>query len=345
MGTSKERDYLFDNIKGLIIFIVVWVHVVGTTVRYDMQPVNWIYTAIVFFCMSVMMFASGYFSKNLAKHTVENSIRTILIPYVLLQLTVSLAKFVVNREIDIKIFNVPFAMWYIVVLFFYRLMLPVLVRVRGVLFLSFAAAFLSGFFLDIAEYGTLGRAVSNLPFFLMGYYCTPEMVNKLRKYARLPEKLILLAIFAILTLGTSGLVLENHLDANVYQNKTTYAEAGMSGLLGTEYRILFYLIGVLAIVCFLIWFPRVKTFLCKPGRNSMFVYLFHIYIYYIIRRIPFLREGSWLNFGLATLIAVAATWFLSLDIFSRMFQFVVKKVGEWIFDSGRKSRAVRENAQ
>lgn len=328
---TEKRDYLFDNIKGLIIFLVVWEHFCGETIRSGSVAGNFLCTAILLFHMSVMMFVSGYFTKNLEKHNMEYNIRRILIPYFVMCLLYGLAGIVVSGEFKIEIFNPTFAMWYIVVLFFYRLMLPYMVQVKGILVISFVIALASGMFPSVATYHTLGRFLTNLPFFLMGYYCSEDFVNKLRGWARVPEKLIYAAAFLVLTCGTTGLILENKWDANVYRNNTTYAAAKMTNLLGMETRILFYLVGIFAILCFLTCCSRQKTFLCKAGRNSMVVYFFHIFVYEIVRRAEIVKGPTLKNFGLVTLVSVVTVWVLSWDIWSKLFHKLINGIGNLIF--------------
>lgn len=331
---TEKREYLFDNIKGAVIFLVVWEHFMGETIRYGSMAGNVLCTAILLFHMSAMMFVSGYFSKNLVKNSPEGTIRRILVPYFISCLVTAVIGKFVNGEFVLEIFKPTFAMWYIVVLFFYRLALPYLAKVRGMLFLAFLAGLLSGMFPEIASYPTMGRFFSNLPFFLMGYYCSGDFVNKLRGWMRKPEQIILLAAFLILTLGTTGLYIEYGWDTNVYRNNTTYAAAGMSNVQGLECRILFYLIGIFAILCFLTCVSGRKTFLCKTGKNSLVVYFFHIYFYDMVCRSEFLIGGKLWQFAVVTAFSVFTVWLLSMDIWSRMFHGIIQWLGDLMF--GRK---------
>jgi fucose 4-O-acetylase-like acetyltransferase len=328
---TEKRDYLFDNIKGAVIFLVVWEHFLGETIRSGSVAGDVLCTSILMFHMSVMMFVSGYFSKNLEKNTPENSIRRILIPYLLISLLTAVIGKIATGEFVLEIFKPTFAMWYIVVLFFYRLCLSYLVKVRGVLFWSFLLAMVSGMFPEIASYPTMGRFLTNLPFFLMGYYCSEAFVNKLRGWMRRPEQCILLAAFLILTLGTTGLYVENAWSSNIYRNNTTYAAAKMSDLQGMGCRVLFYLIGIFAILCFLTCFSRRKSFLCKAGKNSLVVYFFHIYFYEIVCRLEFLKGGALWQFLLVTVFAVFTVWVLSMDLWSRIFHQIIQWTGDLIF--------------
>lgn len=328
---TENRDYLFDNIKGFLIFLVVWEHILGDTIRSSSVPGDLLCTFILLFHMSVMMFVSGYFSKNLEKYNMEYNIRRILFPYLIICFLVGGYDWLTGEEFQVEIFKPTFAMWYIVVLFFYRLALPYLVKIRCVLLFSFVLAFASGLFATMPKYPTLGRWISNLPFFLMGYYCREDFLNKLRSWMRKPEQAVLLAAFFVLTLGTAGMAVENGWDSNLYRNNTSYEAAGMTNLLGIECRMLFYLIGVFAILCALVCFSRKKSILCKIGRNSMVVYFFHIFVYKEVIRRRLFKGAGWKNFLLVTGISLVTVWVLSWDIWSRLFDKLNRLVGCMVF--------------
>ena len=330
-AVAEKREYLFDNIKGFIIFLVVWEHFAGVTIRSGSLAGDLLCTAVLLFHMSVMMFVSGYFSKNLGRRNMEYNIRKVLIPYMLITVLVALGEWVVSGRLRLKIFSPGFALWYMLVLFLFRMLLPYLTRVRHVILLSFLVALLSGMFPDVERFSTLGRAFTNLPFFLLGYYCSGEHVEKLRNWMKRPERIIYTTAFVILTFGSAGMAIQNDWDANVYRNNTTYAAAGMSNLLGMECRLLFYLIGCFAILCFLACFSRKRTFLSRAGKNSMVVYFFHIFVYRLIDHIPYISGGSLLNFILVTLLSVATVWLLSMDIWSKIFHIVVNFLGDFCF--------------
>ena len=86
MSTIKERDYLWDNIKALLIFFVVAGHVL------EMNPVRCEFAMgvdafIYSFHMPAFVFASGFFSK---RYCVDGKVRaekafTIFAYYIIFQ--------------------------------------------------------------------------------------------------------------------------------------------------------------------------------------------------------------------------------------------------------------------
>lgn len=61
---EKERDYLFDNIKGLLIFLVVFGHLISYSSFKKIHSIDFIYLSIYIFHMPIFVFISGYFSKK-----------------------------------------------------------------------------------------------------------------------------------------------------------------------------------------------------------------------------------------------------------------------------------------
>jgi len=64
---EKERDYLFDNIKGLLILLVVFGHMIESFAFKKSTSINVMYYAIYTFHMPIFIFISGYFSKKIIK--------------------------------------------------------------------------------------------------------------------------------------------------------------------------------------------------------------------------------------------------------------------------------------
>ena len=80
---GKTRDYYFDNLKFILIFLVVLGHYCGSYLE------SWlmlgIYNFIYSFHMPLFIFISGYFSRNIAYQRIKD-INNLLIPYFYIQL-------------------------------------------------------------------------------------------------------------------------------------------------------------------------------------------------------------------------------------------------------------------
>ena len=147
--SKQSRDLAFDNIRGLLIFLVVFGHALEYF-RLSFPFAQFLYVFIYFFHMPVFIFISGYFSKNVQRGR-EQAVRQFLLPYLLLNLILSLIMLAIGKIDQILILNPGWTLWYLYCMFGWRLLLPDLIRVRHVFILSLIVGVLSGF---LTEFGT-----------------------------------------------------------------------------------------------------------------------------------------------------------------------------------------------
>ena len=75
------RDYYLDNVKVILIFLVIFGHLVDKFA--DKNTIyNILYIVIYSFHMPLFIFVSGYFSKNVDKSR-ENAFVGCLVPYLI----------------------------------------------------------------------------------------------------------------------------------------------------------------------------------------------------------------------------------------------------------------------
>ncbi len=98
-----------------------------------------------------------------------------------------------------------FAMWYLWVLFVFRVVLPYLIRVKYILLLSFILSWLVGFVPFVGTNYSLSRLCCFLPYFLLGYMVANDNFYSLR-YKMLIKNTPPCGLFSFV-LGICGLVL------------------------------------------------------------------------------------------------------------------------------------------
>lgn len=186
MGATKQRNYLFDNIKFILIFLVTSVHLAGV-VRSVTGPNQWIDLFLAVCCsfhMPLFIFISGYFSKNLSKSRTKAG--DILIMYLLIQTVFAVYKILVlNKGVPTFLgFLTPeFSMWYLFALFFYRFFLPELVKIKHIIPILFVVSIAA---MDIFSGAgkDFARTFANAFYFMLGYYATEEHILKIRSKSK-----------------------------------------------------------------------------------------------------------------------------------------------------------------
>ena len=125
MRAKKERpavpySYLIDNFKVLLIFLVVFNHIIAfNLVKVDMV-VRYVWYAITIFHMPAFIFVSGYLSKK-PQNALKN-FKNLLIPYILGYSLTWYSQIWLGRSVDYEILRpTGTVMWYILALFIYRL--------------------------------------------------------------------------------------------------------------------------------------------------------------------------------------------------------------------------------
>ena len=147
---NKERDYFFDNLKAVLIFLVVLGHFL-LPIRGD-NPLVVVKRLIYVFHMPLFVFISGYFAKKIYKNGQYNfkKILYLLKAYVVfvvaIQIVYAIAGFEKFTEIDF--FSQSGAPWYLFAMIVWYLTIPLVRKCKAVpvLLLTVVLALTAGYF-------------------------------------------------------------------------------------------------------------------------------------------------------------------------------------------------------
>ena len=264
---TKKRSAYWDNIKGFLIFLVVFAHFLYSF--QDNTLIKYIVLAIYTFHMPAFVFATGYFSKSDHSRS-PAAIAKLVAAYFVFNGIFILRNFALGKSMD---FLSPyFNMWYLLAVIAWRLTVPYLRKRPRTLLLTFLVAILVGFCADIGNVFAIRRIIAFYPFFLAGYMFTPDQLATLGNIAKKKKA-------AILTGG--GLLLAGLLFAaykifrfSVYDLIMCKYDTPTEALC----RMAIFIIACLAIFLLLCAAPSGNIpFLTKIGRNSLSIYLLHRY--------------------------------------------------------------------
>ena len=304
---KKERNYLFDNIKAILIFSVVLAHYYRMSGSFAPDTFGGtVYVVSFSYIMQGFLFVSGYFSKNPDKCR-ASAFRTFLFPYLILMPAMYCIRYLLFGRAHLDLTLPTMALWYLLTLFFYRFMIKDLVKMKHILPVSVVVSLGAGFvpFLDSSL--SLGRTFSFLPFFLLGYCFKEEWIAKLRN---IPKTLGMI-ILAIL-LGVSAFIaFSDLLPLSVLYMKTSYEATGLSWYQGMGVRIAILLISAAWIFVFINLAPKGRTLLASVGKNTMTVYVLHIIVRYIIKYYGDFFGQDLLSYLVLTALAAVSLWLFS----------------------------------
>lgn len=119
---NRQRDYLFDNYKVLLIILVIIGHFTEPSYRNNdfLYTLKWL---IVSFHMPAFIFISGYFSKR--ELTFAKLFQKLVIPYLIYEFIYYFFYiYVLHKETSLYLLYPKFSLWYILALFAWRAVTP-----------------------------------------------------------------------------------------------------------------------------------------------------------------------------------------------------------------------------
>jgi len=286
----KERDYMFDTFRGLLILSIPISHFTKMAGNlygdlymdgsFPQQTLfGFIYITINVFVMQAFMFLSGYFSKNVDRAQ-QSAFTTFMWPYLVFTVLYYFVRLWLFGDANLKLLTPPFALWFLFVLFFYRFFLKYMVKFQYLLPLSFMLCLIVGQFEEFGNFMSLGRALSYFPFFLLGYYCSKE---RLKWFQKLKEKPIILILLATVLVAASLIIINCTTNTGWFLLKQSYHNYPITWWQDILLRMIVCCLASGWIILMINIIPSKKNFISFIGMNTMPIYVFHLTIRYIIQ--------------------------------------------------------------
>ena len=261
------RDLKFDNLRGLAIILVVFGHFISSCFMFFTFDV--VYTAIYLFHMPLFIFISGYFSK-VAPDSNFKALKNIFIPFLLFDTLWIISAFLIDGNLARTMYIIPgFGLWYLLSLFFWRTFLPAASRIKYVFWFSIALALFIGTIDFKTNFLAISRTLCFFPVFLFGYY-----------FKDLKEKFTFnkyLAAGAFVALLISATLFFAPKTKELLLFRVSYVGMNIGNLEGIILRLIVISVGILCCIFLFNVMTSKKTFLTKMGRNSLAIYVLHLY--------------------------------------------------------------------
>lgn len=333
----RERNYLWDNMKALLIFLVVVGHAMEVSTFHNSLArgtVYWIYS----FHMPAFIFVSGFLSKH---YCTDGKVRaekagTLIAYYAIFEALFLAVRmlFIMNGFKGSMATMSPLqpsrGLWYILILIFCYLLIPVIEKIPPyiVVPISIFLAVIVGRDKWAGSYLSVLRFFVFAPYFFIGYYTTEGIVEKLRSikaYIRYP-----LGIMFALASSAIWYLQRDVYTKKLFFGKFNFKKMGFSESQGMILRFETYIIGVLMIIALILIMPRCKTVFSYIGKNSLQIFLFHMLLVIVFFDTEILNPviNSNLDYAIALLCALGVTLILSIKIFSYPFKWIQKGVNK-----------------
>jgi fucose 4-O-acetylase-like acetyltransferase len=314
---NKDREPFIDNLKFILICTVVIGHFVEP---YIFQAVFFkaVFVCIYSFHMPMFVFISGYLSKSDSSTSAHKITTNLLIPYIIFSLIWRLRDNIHTGGVDFDILSPTFHLWYLLSLFSWKLLLPVIKTVKHYVIISFIISLIIGFSPLIGNPMSLSRTLGLLPFFLLGSICPLSNLNAIhqRKY---------LAIPGIILLGVIAYAVIRYTSAwwRIISWAEPYHVAGYSNRVGFFMRIELMVAAILIGLLIVVITPLKKTFFTSLGSRTLTVYILHGFLVKSFAiRFP-LWNQSLLNNIIIILFPVFIIFLLSLPIVESFYRITI----------------------
>ena len=334
-GEKVPYSYLVDNIKVLLIFLVVFNHIIAfQLVKTDMN-VRYVWYAITIFHMPAFIFISGYLSKK--PQNPAKNMKNLLIPYILGYSLTWSAQIWIGKSVDYELLRPSgTVMWYVLALFVYRLTIEAWGKIRFIVPLSIVFALWAGTRPEFTTYLSSSRIVVFFPFFVAGYLWKSDYTDVVRKFK---GKWVLVLVSALLLWAIPNYMIANEIPVDLLRGNHTYQLSGMDNVTGIIIRLLMYLVSFVLVLTFLAVLPDRKLPVTFVGRNTMGIYFFHYPIMIVLNGLLLLSIPAMMNVW----VLFGVSWIFVLVLGSMPVSFLYNGVLRLItFILFKKDNEVRD---
>ncbi|WRP08209.1 acyltransferase family protein [Rossellomorea aquimaris] len=280
----KQRDYYFDNAKFILIFLVVFGHLIRSYIESDPFILS-LYKTIYTFHMPAFILVAGFFAKGFYKKGyIQKLAKKLILPYIVFQLIYTVYYYFLYQKSTFEVdpLNPHWSLWFLISLFCWNALLYVFIKwfkfKPGVgLAIAFSIGLLVGFADVISNYLSLSRTFVFFPIFLMGYYLEKEhfeyfKTSKARIVAGTLFVLVFLGMYFIPEFSDKWLL-----------GSKPYGDLEGNNAISLAVRAFVYLLNVVMIFSFFTFVPTKRQFFTKWGKNTLYVYLLHGFLIRLFR--------------------------------------------------------------
>jgi len=330
MVSSKERDYYFDNVKFILILLVVIGHVIEPLINTNVNQ-KALYILIYSFHMPLFVLVSGYFSKKInTDNYILKTIKKVLVPYLIFQVLYFLFfRFGLNNPGTKFSLTIPYwIMWFMLSTFIWKLILPYFVKLKYPIVISIALAVIAGYINEIGYFMSISRTITFFPYFLMGYYLKRTDIEKLNT--------IKTKILSIMILFCTSIIIY-FLAPKIYcgwlYGSYSYAKLNAHYWYAGIHRLEMLSLAILLSISVLSLIPNRKTIFSEMGARTMYVYLLHGFIVKF-----FVKLNLYSSYDITLLIFAGVL--ICLILSSRFVEILAKPIIQPEFSFSKKSNTI-----
>ncbi len=259
------RDHKLDNIKFLMLFLVVFGHILEMG-NIQSGIFNVVYTGIYMFHMPIMVIISGYFSRTIIDRGEQGILKRyikLVVPSLILQFIFAVVSYMFTGTIQ------PYwVLWYTLALVIWDYLIDYTKFRYWPIFMLLMVFIFGNMGMIINT--LFGRIVYFMPFYLIGYYLD---LSKLDSLSINSKRWVLLSSSVLAVTGVI-IFMNSGLDYLLFYFSKGYSELGLDVRSGVFYRSVAYVIAISLSTLFLLLMSK-RAFKYVQSANIMTTYLLH----------------------------------------------------------------------
>ncbi|MFG1162937.1 MULTISPECIES: acyltransferase family protein [Enterobacteriaceae] len=303
----QHRDAKIDNIKGGLMLLVIFCHVIEPLIKTNSSLSN-VYDFIYLFHMPAFVFLSGYLVGNTTPIKWNALLKGIVIPFILFSFIYEIPALLIANSISdyLMVLAPNWILWFLVSILCWRIITPIVMQFRFSLLITIVASILISLTsVDGYTYGAF-RTVILFPFYLTGVILNTlydKVYNLNVKSYMVIVALVILGIVAMMPLPFNRYFL---------YCVAPFSAFGYTNEMGVIQRIEYYPLAFMTTIAFCLLVANFKVF-GVIGRNSLYVYLWHglIVKFYFWPQILNIMPSTENAVGLALVVSLALGYLFS----------------------------------
>ncbi len=288
-----DRNPYFDNAKLLLIFLVVFGHLIQPFIN-DFQSLGALYTWVYTFHMPAFIFLAGFFAKGSGNITyILNLAKKLIVPYLLFQGIYTGYYFFIGKSnwLTDSVFYPHWSLWFLFSLFCWHLLLIVYRKAPAIAGIAIAILIgvLIGYFDKVGHTFSLSRTFVFFPYFLLGYWISMDQIRVLKRHSFRIISIFLMAVIAV------AIYYLPDINSGWLLASKSYSRLGVDTL-GSIARLTVYSTSIIMSASVLSWIPERRFSFTYLGSRTLYVYLLHGFIIQYFRQTNFLQMENFVDF-------------------------------------------------
>lgn len=312
---SKVRNHHFDNIKALLILLVVFGHLIEPL--RDIQLFKITYFIIYSFHMPLFIFMAGYFAKPNTKGIKKLSL--LLLKYEIIYGLTYFVLFGSTGESSGSLLSTIgyvlqpiWVLWFLLSLICWRLLL--IAYEKHPVAIAIIIAIIIGFNFVPFNFRilSLGRTLSFFPYFLFGYLANKHNFNFHRIERNRTFAFYFLGMLLIFWTLYSATI-----NDELLYGATSLIDQGYSLLAISIFKINTYLVAIAASIVVFNLVPRRENFFTQVGLKTLPIFIWHPIIIWLLIRINFFEQIRQFNSIFSFIILLVLSGLITLFLKDR----------------------------